>query len=109
MPTVDEEQKRIKSQRALTLEDMQRKYDTFLEEDLTYEQRMTFVDNSSKIGMGWLHAISPNGKYRRLTDSQIAAALSIHTLASQVSEALGYSTALCLSHNCSHYVFANSL
>ena len=86
MPTVDEEQKRIKSQRALTLEDMQRKYDTFLEEDPTYEQRMTFVDNSSKIGMGWLHATSTNGKYRHLTDSQIAAALSIHTLTSQVSE-----------------------
>ena len=86
MPTVDEEQKRCKSQRARTLEDMQRKYDTFLEEDLTYEERITYVDNSSKIGMGWLHAISTNGKYRHLQDRQIAAALSIHTLTSQVSE-----------------------
>jgi hypothetical protein len=36
--------------------------------------------------MGWLHAISTNGKYRHLQDRQIAAALSIHTLTSQVSE-----------------------
>ena len=85
MPTVEEEQQQIKSQRTRMQEDMQREYVKFLNERLTYDECMTFVDNSSKIGMGWLYAISTNGKYRHLQDHQIAAALSIHILKSQVS------------------------
>jgi hypothetical protein len=85
MPTVEEEQQRVISQKALTIADMQSKFDKFLDE-MPADDRVTFVDNSSRIGLAWLHATSTNGKYRHLSDGQIAAALSIFTLTSQVSE-----------------------
>ena len=48
-------------------------------EDLSIDQRLAFIDNSSKGGTGWLRA-NPVGKYRALTSSQIAAAINIRCL-----------------------------
>ena len=84
MPTVAEEQQRVVSQKARTLADMQNKYDEFLEA-LPPDIRLAFVDMTSRIGMAWFHAMSTNGKYRHLTDSQITNALAIHTLTTQIS------------------------
>jgi hypothetical protein len=84
MPTFAEEQQRVVSQKARTLADMQSKYDLFLDA-LSDDDRLTFVDNSSRIGMAWLHTTSTNGRYRHLSDCQITNVLAIHTLTSQVS------------------------
>ena len=87
MPTVAEEQQRVMSQKTRTLADMQKKYDEFLEA-LPPDIRLAFVDMTSRIGMAWFHAMSTNGKYRHLTDSQITYALAIHTLTTQESPGL---------------------
>jgi hypothetical protein len=82
------------------MEDMQSKYDKFLDE-MPANDCVTFVDQSSKIEMGWLHAISTNGKYRYLSDCQTSTALSIYTLTSQVSE--GACTKCGEMDNVTHY------
>jgi hypothetical protein len=46
---------------------------------LPVEQRVAFFDNGSKCGTAWMHAI-PQGKHRCLTDKQVAAALNIRVL-----------------------------
>jgi hypothetical protein len=46
---------------------------------LTPEQRLVFVDNASKCGTAWLHAV-PSGKYHRLQDSEVSSAINIRLL-----------------------------
>ena len=46
---------------------------------LPMEKRLVFYDNSSKCGSAWMHAIAV-GKHRLLSDKQVAAALNIRVL-----------------------------
>lgn len=48
---------------------------------LTADQRMAFMDNSSKTGTAWMHAV-PCGRYRSLRDRDVSAALNIRMLKS---------------------------
>jgi hypothetical protein len=50
---------------------------------LPAERRVAFYDNGSKCGTAWMHAI-PHGKHRGLTDKQVAAALNIRVLQTDV-------------------------
>ena len=47
--------------------------------DLSHDQRLVFFDNSSKVGTAWMHAV-PCGRYRRLSDRDVAAAINIRLL-----------------------------
>ena len=46
---------------------------------LSPDQRITFYDNGSKCGTAWMHAV-PEGKFRALTNDQVAAAMNIRVL-----------------------------
>ena len=46
---------------------------------MTEDERTAFHDNGGQVGSAWLHAI-PSGKYRALTDRQVAVGLNVRCL-----------------------------
>jgi hypothetical protein len=79
MPTVAEENPEPKLSQQARTRIILREAMTAFAETLSVDQRLAFIDNSSKGGTGWLRA-NPVGKYRSLTNSQIAAAINIRSL-----------------------------
>ena len=86
LPTVEEERAAddnevddIPKQKQLS----RRHFDTAVPEflnSLSPDERVAFLDNGSKCGTAWLHALPHRSGHRSLTDYQISAALNIRCL-----------------------------
>ena len=84
LPLVEDQQLPVKSQRQMTQEYMQTKWQKLLDA-LTHEQQLVFCDNVAAIKI--LNAV-PRGKYRCITDEQMAANLNMFLLRRKVEGTL---------------------
>lgn len=82
LPTVEAEEEAedpVPTQKALC-QDLHHRGLRILLESLTAEEQVAFLDNASKGGTAWMHALPCPTGYRKLTDHQVAGALNIRTL-----------------------------